>query len=354
MNRKSRPDPERLAGASTIELGVLLFDPSLPYSFAADDCIGDEEWQAAARLKAALSELPQYRCTYFEDHRSLIDALRDVDIDLVLNFCDVGYCNDWNKVLHIPALLDILEVPYTGADATAMVKASDKASARSLAQGCSVPVPDEVHIDLDADQLVLPRSYPALIKPSVGGGSFGISQRSVVNDDHEALEHLRALADSAGAASVLAQELLTGDEYTVGVIGNPEDELEVLPVMMVDYSALDPGMARVFTYDAKFDAESPYYQKIGHRRAELDDDERSEIATHCRRLFRRLGLRDYARFDFRRDDDGRIVFLDANTNPTWYWDSRFSMMASWAGYDYPRLLHTIVETARKRSHRSRS
>lgn len=331
------------------EIAVLLFDPKLPYSFSKTNAIGEEELEAARHLREALAQLEGYRFTYFDDHTTLIDALRGARIDLALNFCDVGYKNDWNLVVHIATLLEVLSIPYTGSDASAMTMASDKPAARALAMGCGVPVPDETYIDLARKPFDLPERYPALIKPCIGGGSWGVSAESVVSDADEARRYLEGLAEAGEILLVVAQEFLTGAEYTVGVLGNPETGIEILPPMEIDYSKLDGDLPPIFTYDAKFDPHSPYYESLRHHRAEMSDEDLKEIGGYCERLFQRLGARDYARIDFRRDAGGQVKFLDANPNPTWYWDSRLSIAASWVGYDYPRLIEKILESAWQRT-----
>jgi len=69
----------------------------------------------------------------------------------------------------------------------------------------------------------------------------------------------------------------------------------------------------------------------------------------CVKLFRRLGFRDYSRIDFRCGADGAPWMIDANTNPTWYWDGKMAMMSGWAGYSYADMLRMILETAIERS-----
>lgn len=335
-----------------LNVAVLLFDPQLPYSFSKTNAIGDEELEAARHLREALGSLEGYRFTYFDDHERMIDALRAAPIDLALNFCDVGYRNDWNLVVHIATLLDLLGIPYTGSDASSMIMASDKPAARALAVGCGVPVPEETYIDLARTPFTLPEHYPALIKPCIGGGSWGVSAESVVNDEQEAKRFLGKLAEEGEMLLVVAQEFLSGAEYTVGVLGNPATGLEILPPMEIDYSKLNADLPPIFTYDAKFDPESPYYETLRHFRAEMSDGDLEQIGEYCRRLFERLGARDYARIDFRRNAAGDIKFLDMNPNPTWYWDSRLATSASWVGYDYAQLLDKILQTAWQRAQRS--
>jgi D-alanine-D-alanine ligase len=331
-----------------LTVGVLLGDPRLPYPYAVDGTFGTEEIEAVRHLKAALAQLEGWRFSFLDDHESLIDDLRNQRPGLILNFCDTGFRNNWELERNIPALLEILDIPYTGADPMGISLSTDKALIRVLAAGQGVPVPNETYVDLTADPLVLPSIYPCLIKPNSSGGSFGITRDCVVHDSAEAEEYLRWLAAQLATPDALIQDFLAGREYTVGLVGNPQGGFTVLPPLEIDYSNLDPGLPPILTYGSKADPGSPYWNKLRFRQSELDDVKWSQLVDYSVRLFRRLGLRDYARFDYREGDDGQPRLLDANTNPTWYWDGKLAMMAGWAGYTYHELMRLMLAAAAAR------
>lgn len=337
-----------MTAASALHVGVVLGDPRLPYPYAAEGRFGEDELQAVEALKEALGRLDGFRFSFFDDHARLLDELRTQRPELVLNLCDTGFRNDWNQERNIPALLEILAIPYSGADPMGIVLSNDKALVAAAARLRGVPVPDHVFIDLHADPLTLPTRYPALIKPNVAAGSFGITEQSVVHDAAEADAYLRWLAPQLDVPEALAQDFLPGAEYTLGVIGNPGTGLRVLPPLEVDWSALDPGLPRILTHASKADPASPYWKQLAFRRAELDEVTRAHLVEGCARLFGRLGFRDYARFDFRNGADGLPRLLDANTNPTWYQNGKLALMAEWEGHAYHQLLEMILEAAMQR------
>jgi D-alanine-D-alanine ligase len=331
-----------------LNVGVLLGDPRLPYSFSHEGRLGEEELTAFQQLQSTLAQLDGYAFSYFNDHNRLTDDLRQSSLDLALNFCDTGYRNDWYLVPHIPALLEMFGIPYTGSNGMALDVTSDKSLVRALALTLNIPVPNETFVDLRANPMVLPETYPALIKPNVGAGSFAMTRNCVVHGASEANDYMNWLAARIDPPEVVIQDFLTGPEYTLGLIGNPATGLTVLTPAEIDYSMLDPELPPVFTYDAKFDATSPYWNQLRHRPAELDEITNAQLVEYCTRLYRRLGLRDYARFDFRVGADGQPRLLDVNPNPTWYADSRLAMMAEWAGYSYAEMLAMILAAAVQR------
>ena len=72
------------------------------------------------------------------------------------------------------------------------------------------------------------------------------------------------------------------------------------------------------------------------------------IADQAKRLFARLGCRDYARFDFRVAADGEPKLMEVNPNPAWAYDGKLAFMAGFAGIDYPGMLEMIVDAALRR------
>jgi len=327
---------------------VVLGDPRLSDSVKLDGRFGEADLKTVAQLREALATVPGYRFRYVDDHATLASQLVVEPPELVLNLCDEGYNNIATMEAHVPALLDVLGIPYSGAGPGCLTMAYDKAVVRGLAASVGIPVPDEIFISADDPLTRVPSLLPALIKPCLGDNSVGIDHRSVVRTADEALAVMHRLRRTLPGRPLLMQEFLCGAEYSVGVLGNPEGPFEVLPVLEVDYAGLDPELPRILAYASKFDPASAYATQIRYRRASLPDDVTQLLGRDVARLFRRLGCRDYARFDFRADRSGEIKFLEANPNPGWCWDGKLNMMAGFAGLTYAELLRRILDAADRR------
>lgn len=333
---------------TSLHIGLLSGDPALPYEYGFDNRFGDAEMDAVNRVMEAVEELDGYQISHFGDHEQLFDRLRNAPPDLALNFCDTGYRNKLSNEANVPALLELLEIPYTGSDPICMHLCSDKAMVRLLAAAHGIPVPNETFVDLTAEPLTLPDLYPAILKPNDGCGSIGISRDCVVHDGAEADAYLRRLVAESGRGQALIQDFLTGPEYTLGLVGNPETGFTVLPILEIDYSALDPDLPPILSLGSKTDPDSAYWNALSFREADLEPEIHARMIEHSTWLFERLGMRDYARIDFRAGTDGVPRLLDANFNPTWSWDSKMATMAGWAGYSYAELLGMILDAARQR------
>ena len=330
------------------DVAVILGDPRLPDPVKRDGRCSEEDFETIERLKAALSELPDYRFRFLDNHASLFADLRAGRPHFVLNFCDEGFNNDAFMELHVPALLETLDIPYSGAGPSCLGLCYNKSLVRGIAQSIDVPVPAETYFNSDDLAATIPSVFPALIKPNFGDSSIGIGRDAVVHSWEEAIACLGRLREQLPFCPILIQEFLTGPEYSIGIVGNPGQGYRVLPPLEVDYSRLDPDLPRLLPYELKWVPNSPYWSQISYREARLDEESRRKIADYANILFERLGCRDYARFDFRADAEGEIKLLEVNPNPGWCWDGKLNLMAELAGLRYCDLLRLIIEAAQER------
>lgn len=338
----------RTSGALIPDVTVLLGDPRLPDSVKLTGAFNAEDLDTVTRLKNALGELHGYRFNYIDNHAALLTALRDQRPKFVLNLCDEGFNNDALMELHVPAMLEMFGIPYSGAGPAALGLCYNKSQVRAIATTCDVPVPLETYFDADDQAATIPSIFPALIKPCMGDSSIGITKDAVVQNPSEAVSYLSELRRILPGRPVLVQEFLSGNEYSVGIIGNPGIGFTILPVLEVDYSLLPPDLPRILGYESKWDPASPYWTNIRYREAGIDQDLRRSMIDWSTALFERLGCRDYVRFDFRADAEGEVKLLEVNPNPGWCWDGKLNLMAGFAGYRYADMLRMIIEAAQRR------
>jgi len=327
---------------------VLLGDPRLPDAVKRDGQFNPEDIETVERLKDALADIPGYEFRYLDNHVTFAQSLRADPPDLVLNLCDEGFNNDAFQELHVPALLEMLGLPYTGAGPACLGMCYDKALVRSLAASLDIPVPLETFVRTGDQSATLPSAFPAILKPNFGDSSIGITEKAVVGNSEELVNYLLRLREDMGDHPILVQEFLTGPEYSVALIGNPGLGLISLPALEVDYSGLEPGLPRILGYESKWVPDSPYWTQIRYREAEVSPQVQRELVAYSSILFERLRCRDYARFDFRADASGQLKLLEVNPNPGWCWDGKFNLMAGFAGMSYPEVLRAVLEAAIER------
>jgi D-alanine-D-alanine ligase len=326
---------------------VLLGDPNLPDRSKPGGAFTADDHFQVAKLREALAEIDSVSFEFWNDHSALIQRLQQEPPGFVLNFCDTGYRNNARHELHVAALLELLNVPYSGSGPVALGLCFDKALVRAVAVAHEVPVAGEVF--LGADDLLPDFAYPAFMKPNSGDGSVGITERSIVGSPAEALAQLERLREELPGVDVLLQELLSGAEYSVGLIGNPGAEFTMLPALEVNYDALGPDLPRLLNYESKTDPDSPYWKDISFREADIPKAARDAMYGWCVRLFQRLQLRDYGRFDFRADANGQVRLMEVNPNPAWCWDGKLAHMGRLAGLSHGDVLGLILNAARART-----
>jgi D-alanine-D-alanine ligase len=335
-----------------LRICVLTGDPRLPDLTKRGHRYNEEDFATHRAMREAFESLPGFAFEFLDDHGALLERFGRDRPDLVINFCDTGFHNLAMQELHVPALLETLGVPYSGASPACMAICYDKQIVRLVAGALDVPVPRE--ICLEPGQRLPERAdlYPALIKPNQGDGSVGITKDAVVRSAAEAERYVAWLRRELPGRALLLQEYLPGPEYGVGLIGNAGGELAALPVLEVDFTRLPAGLAPILSLESKTLPDSPYWTEIRFRRAEADAALLARMVGHARRLFARLGCRDYGRFDFRCAADGEPRLLEVNPNPAWANDGKLAFMAGFAGIEYPDLLKMILDAALRRIRRA--
>ncbi|MFX0035454.1 MAG: methyltransferase domain-containing protein [Candidatus Hermodarchaeota archaeon] len=329
---------------------VLFGDPNKPDILKPSHKFDDDDFYTIDQLKAALSELNNYNFIYLDNHNTIIQELLNLKgkFDYVLNLCDEGYFNDARKELHIPALLEILKIPYTGSGPQCLAFCYDKSLVRGIAKELQIPVPEAIYIKPEDKIIDLPLYFPAIVKPNFGDSSFGITQKSVVYDGEQLLSAIAEIRKKFGYDKpILIEQFLTGKDLSIGIIGNPSDNYILLPIIEEDYSCLPPELPKICGYEAKWDPNSPYWN-IKSIPANLPPEIVETIENCSLRLFERLECQDYARFDWRLDVKGDPKLLEVNPNPGWCWDGHLAKMCRYADISYKDMLKKILEESERR------
>jgi D-alanine-D-alanine ligase len=311
-----------------------------------------DDFHTILELKKALAALPGFEFDYLDNHDELITGLREkaARVDFVFNLCDEGFNNEATKELHVPALLEMLGIRYSGGNPQCLAYCYDKSLIRGIAAEMDFPVPMAFSVAPEEVAFIsMPIDFPVIVKPNFGDSSVGITMDSVCYDVRQ-LEYAIAKAREATGFDrpVLVEEFLTGKDISVGIIGNPPDSYSVLPVIEEDYSQLPEGLPRICGYEAKWDTESEYFQTIKSIPADLPQATIDFLNASCIRLFQRVGCQDYARFDWRLDANNTPRLLEVNPNPGWCWDGHLARMAEIAGLSYAEMLRDILNACDER------
>jgi len=330
-------------------------DPSMPNSILPGGKWDEDDFDAIEYLKRTLNKIEGYTFTFLCKHDTLFEDLKKLKehgmVDVVLQFCDEGWKNHHRMELHICAMLEMLSIPYTGSGPACIGVSLDKHTMLLIAESIGIPVPKTVYIEDEtaADVNWGAFKYPLLVKSNSTDGSYGLTKKNVCQNEEELREAIKQIRELFGIPGpLLIQEYLEGADVNCAILGNVPGPHLVFPITEEDYSALPADWPKICGFENKWDPESPYW-KIRSVPTTLDAQKQQFIIEKSRSLFRRCGIRDYARFDWRLDSKGNPYLLEVNPNCAWCEDGHMAKTAYLAGISYVKMLQMIIEAAILRS-----
>ena len=351
LSTKTETEKKREA-RKTRNVVVLMGDHRRVDSVKPSGAFDADDFHTINELKKALATLTDYSFSYLDDHSELYASLQKdpASIDFVFNLCDEGFNNEAAKELHIPALLELMNIGYSGGDPQCLAYCYDKSLVRGIAKEMDIPVPAAFNVSPeDVTFIAMSVQFPVIVKPNFGDSSIGITAASVCHDVQQLDQAIASVRESVGYdRPVLVEEFLTGKDISVGIIGNPPDAYSVLPIIEEDYSALPEGLPKICGYEAKWDQESVYFTAVKSVPAELPEETVGFLTASCIKLFQRLDCQDYARFDWRLDSHNTPRLLEVNPNPGWCWDGHLARMAEFGGLSYAEMLNEILNACDER------
>lgn len=271
--------------------------------------------------------------------------------DFVWNLAE-GEGTGRNRESRVPAVLEMLGIPYSGSDPLTLAASLDKSVAKRLVQGPDVKVPRGAAIAADSTPAQVARALAAarldepglwmILKPSFEGSSKGIRARCLAESVAGAVALFQELARDY-AQPILVEEFITGDEVTVGIVGNG-DAAEVLGVMRVRPKVPDDRF--VYSIEVKRDWDDRIEYETPAR---LDADVTARLVRSALSAYALLECRDLARIDF-RIRSGVPYFIEANPLPGLAPDwSDLIILAGGVGVSYPDLIRRVLRAALTRT-----
>ncbi len=261
--------------------------------------------------------------------------------DIVFNIAE-GYKASRNRESFAPALFEMLDISFTGSDATSLGITQDKALAKLIAQSLEIPTqPFHVINSLSEISQSYPTptlSFPLFLKPNWEGTSRGITKASLVANLKEFTSETKRLINTY-YQPVLIEPYIEGRDLTVGILED-SSSLRVFPVAEVILGHRE-GIP-FFSYEYK-ELDSDHLSIPADISKQLED----ELCSMSELLFKKLGLRGYARIDWRTDKAKNSFFLEINALPGLSPVSGiFTRQAEAAGISFHDLILTILSSAR--------
>jgi D-alanine-D-alanine ligase len=272
--------------------------------------------------------------------------LMDTPVDLVFNIAEG--VSGRNREAAVPALCELMGIPYTGSDAATLSIALDKALSKRVLRQHGILTPEFQVMETGRERLSPKMKFPLIVKPNQEGSSKGVSAHASVVDDEEGLRAVvRELLDKYRQPALI-EYYIAGREFTVGLLGDKRPR--VLPPMEIIF--LDKANPRpVYDYQIKQEWEKHVYYQCP---AKLTPAELKSMERIARETFVALDCRDVARVDLRMDEAGEIYVLEVNPLPgltPGYSD--LCLIANAANIDYRMLIGEILAGGLKRMREKR-
>jgi D-alanine-D-alanine ligase len=313
------------------------------------DCFGRDGLKHIERVKDALQVLghtPQL----VDVNLDAYEYLRKNYFDLAFNLCDDGFRNNSLLEAHIPAMLDILQIPCTGSNFFTLATCVNKARTKEILSFHGIATPEFQVFCKSSEVLSSNLDFPVIVKPLHEDASIGLREESVVNDN-AALKKRVDFVLKNYRQPALVEKFINGREVYVGILGNNKDDILVLPISEVIFDKSLPQEAKICSYEAKWAPETQQYKKTPVKcPARLSKRLKKKLIEIAKKAYILLGCSDYGRIDFRINNDQPYV-LEVNPNPDISEDAGLAKMARAAGMNYNQLIAKIMSFALARNHR---
>jgi len=298
---------------------------------------GDDEaeWDPPETIIAIANALARqgHIVVHLEATPDLPRVLAEADVDLIFNIAEG--VEGRNREAQVPALCELLGIPYTGSDSATLAIALDKALGKKVLLQHDILTPKFQVMESARERLSPDMRFPLIVKPNAEGSSKGIGSTSVVDTEDDLRAAVKVCVERYRQPA-LVEEYIAGREFTVGLLGDKRPR--VLPPMEIRFKK--ETKRPVYDYAVKQEWEEHVYYECP---AKLTEAEQKAIEKIARATFWALDCRDVARVDMRMDADGRIYVLEVNPLPgltPGYSD--LVLIAQAVGMEYDQLIAEIM------------
>lgn len=284
-------------------------------------------------------------CSFFGGMKNLLYAYQNhLDVsDMVFINYNYGLPAPYKRT-QCPTLLELMGAKYSGSDPFVALLVNDKEYTKKVLRSTGVCVPSSVLINnVNSVQYKLEKSQlscPLVVKPNSEGSSIGITSESLCYDYSSAIQLVAKLLPKY--REMLIEEYISGYECTVWLIGNPGTFRLVAP-LLISANGNYFFENRIFTMEDKAKRIREYSLPNEILKADLIE----KIKLKSKEIFTELGLRDYARLDFRITCD-QIVFIEANALPIFSQTSEIGKISDLYNIPYEEICRLIIESVTTR------
>ncbi|HET7479159.1 MAG TPA: D-alanine--D-alanine ligase [Rubrobacteraceae bacterium] len=240
----------------------------------------------------------------------------------------------------VQALLETLNIPYTGSGPLSSIRCMDKDYAKRALGAAGIPTPpfrtflrramNEMGAAAALDVAAETLGYPLVVKPAREGSSFGLSR---VERPEELLD---AVYEAFGYdAKIILEKWVEGAEVSVPILEAPGEEPRIL------------GLVEIRPREGAYNFEAKYTPGMTDFAipAEVSPEAAARLEASALKTYGVLGCSGFARVDTILDAEGTPWVLDVKTIPGFTETSTLPLAAEAAGMTFEELVETILDAA---------
>ena len=328
-------------------LSPILKEPVAEKNLLTDTYAEWDTWETINAVKHAIESF--HNVTMIEADHFAFEKFKEYKPDIVFNIAE-GF-NGNGREAQIPAMLEMLQIPYTGSDPLTLSICLDKARTKEILSYYKIPN-SKFLVAGDLNHISNSNyNFPLIVKPISEGSSKGIYSSSFVNNPKELKDEVERIT-SEYKQYALIEEFLPGREFTIAVLGNSKTA-EVLPIVEINFNEFPEDFIPLYSYEAKWildTKENPL--DVFTCPALLDKQLEEKIKNISLLAYNILRCRDWSRIDIRLDKDGQPNIIEINPlpgilpNPEE--NSCFPKAARAIGLNYNDMINRVLLEAAKR------
>lgn len=321
----------------------LTYDLKTDYEFKAGDppdANAEFDHPSTIDVIAAAIESRGFKTKKIGNASSVLSKIDNLGVDIVFNISE-GVVTGRNRESQVPILLEMVGIPFVGADAFTLGATLDKVMAKKIFIAEDIPTPRFFEVK-STDELKNTDhcKFPLIVKPRFEGSSKGLTENSRVENMGELKNQVEHIINIYKQPALI-EEFISGQEFTVAVIGN--DPAQVMPVVQIKIDGRLKLEDKFYTF-ARITSDRLEYVCPAH----IGSDLSKKLSDLALKTYKAVECRDFGRVDFRVDHDGNPYVLEINPLPSLSTEDIFVTVAKVMGMSYEEMIGKILNSALKR------
>ena len=267
---------------------------------------------------------------------NVLEKIDNLGVDIVFNISEG--VSGRNRESQVPILLEMAGIPFVGADGLTLSLTLDKIMAKKIFIAEKIPTPRFFEIKTVEELKNTDHcKFPLIVKPRFEGSSKGLNENSRVENTEELKKQVEYVINTYKQPALI-EEFISGQEFTVAVVGN--DQPEVMPIVQIKIDGCLQLNDKFYTF-ARITSDKLEYICP----ARINQDLKEKIMELALRTYKAVECRDFGRIDFRVDSEGRPFVLEINPLPSLSTEDVFMVVAKNIGISYEEMIGRILNSA---------